>query len=49
MDTLKKLLLGLTAGLLVVSAVGCNTFRGMGKDIQRGGEAVEESADAVEN
>lgn len=44
----KKLLLGTLSGLLVVSAAGCNTFRGMGRDIQKGGEAVEHAADEVE-
>ncbi len=35
------LALALTAGL---AFSGCNTFRGAGKDIQRGGEAVENAA-----
>ena len=48
MTMLKKLLLGMVAGLIVFSATGCNTFRGMGKDIQKGGEAVEHAADEVE-
>ena len=30
------------AGLCVS---GCNTFKGAGRDIQRGGEAVEDAAD----
>ena len=48
MDWIKRILLGSTAMLIVVAATGCNTFRGMGKDIQKGGEAVEEAADEVE-
>ena len=45
-----KMLSRLTLALLVcamvgVSVSGCNTFRGMGKDIQRGGQAVEEAAE----
>lgn len=30
------------AGLCVA---GCNTFKGAGRDIQKGGEAVEDAAD----
>lgn len=48
MDTVKKLLLGMLAILVVIGAAGCNTVRGMGKDIQHGGEAVEETAEEVE-
>jgi len=33
-------------GLLTV-AVGCNTFHGLGKDIERAGEKTQEAADAV--
>ncbi|ATG75969.1 entericidin [Zobellella denitrificans] len=35
--------MGLAAGL-----AGCNTFAGAGKDIQRGGEVVEEAARDVQ-
>ena len=27
-----------------VSIVGCNTIRGAGKDIQRGGQAIQDAA-----
>jgi predicted small secreted protein len=30
-------------------ALGCNTFRGAGKDIQEGGQAVENAADNAQN
>lgn len=33
----------LLASLLVIS--GCNTVRGMGQDIEQGGEAIQRSAD----
>lgn len=41
---------GLVAALLVcaltcIGATGCNTFKGAGKDIQKGGQAVENAAD----
>jgi predicted small secreted protein len=34
----------LVCTLTVISAAGCNTFRGAGKDIQTGGQAVENAA-----
>ncbi len=37
------MVVGLAAGL-----AGCNTFAGAGKDIQRGGEAVEDAARDVQ-
>jgi len=49
MDLWKKILFGSMAMFLVLAATGCNTFRGMGKDIQKGGEAVENAADEVED
>lgn len=48
MDTLRKIILGSTASLLVLTAAGCNTFKGMGRDIQKGGEAVEETAEEAQ-
>jgi predicted small secreted protein len=30
--------------LVMVGLAGCNTFEGLGKDVQRGGEKVEDSA-----
>jgi len=29
---------------LAVALFGCNTFQGMGKDIQKGGAAIEKAA-----
>ncbi len=37
----------IVAALLSVVALGCNTFKGAGKDIQRGGKAVENAADGA--
>ncbi|WP_298715757.1 entericidin A/B family lipoprotein [uncultured Oceanisphaera sp.] len=34
---------------LAVGLAGCNTFAGAGKDIQQGGEAVEEAARDVQS
>ena len=33
--------------LLVVLVAGCNTIQGMGKDIEKGGEAVQDAAQSV--
>jgi predicted small secreted protein len=35
----------LVCALVVISAPGCNTFRGAGKDIQQSGQAIENAAD----
>ena len=40
---LMKMLSVMFALIAVVGLSGCNTFAGMGKDIQSGGKAVEES------
>ncbi|SFH31793.1 Predicted small secreted protein [Nitrosospira sp. Nsp14] len=40
---LMKMLSIMFALIAVVGLSGCNTFAGMGKDIQSGGKAVEES------
>lgn len=31
--------------LLALALAGCNTIRGVGKDLERAGEAVQKSAD----
>ena len=50
MNVFRKLVLALVIGALLGGGVfGCNTFRGAGKDIQRGGEAVENAAEDVQN
>ncbi|WP_116474105.1 entericidin A/B family lipoprotein [Zobellella maritima] len=40
----RKILAVLMALGLLGSLAGCNTFAGAGKDIQQGGEAIEEAA-----
>ena len=49
-----KALKGLVVALAVcaigsIGTFGCNTFRGAGKDIQKGGRAVENAADNAEH
>lgn len=39
-----KLSILLSAFLVTLYLTGCNTFQGFGKDIQRGGEAIEKTA-----
>ncbi|MEZ7911583.1 MAG: entericidin A/B family lipoprotein [Propionivibrio sp.] len=39
-----KKLTTIILALALVAAVGCNTVKGIGKDIERGGEAIQRSA-----
>ncbi|MDK2125729.1 entericidin A/B family lipoprotein [Parachitinimonas caeni] len=41
---MRKTFLGLLASLCAVSLAGCNTISGIGKDIKRGGQAIERAA-----
>ena len=34
---------------MLVTLAGCNTIEGMGKDIERGGEATQDTAKDVKN
>ena len=43
MRRLKKLILWCLLSALGLSLVGCNTVRGMGKDIQKAGEAIQDA------
>lgn len=45
---MKKLiaLLGLVA--FTATLTGCNTFRGMGQDVERGGEKVQDAASSTQ-
>jgi predicted small secreted protein len=45
---------GLVVALVVcalvgIGALGCNTFRGAGKDIEKGGQAVQKAVDNAQN
>lgn len=33
---------------LLTASLGCNTMKGAGRDIQRGGEAVEDAAESAQ-
>ena len=44
MKVFTKILLSSMALWMVLSVTGCNTIRGVGKDIKKGGEAIEKAA-----
>jgi entericidin B len=44
-----KTLLALMTLISVVTLVGCNTIEGAGKDLERGGEKVQDAAKDVKN
>ncbi len=46
---MKKLAAALFVVALVPSLAACNTVKGVGKDVQAGGEVVEEVAKEVES
>lgn len=37
----------ISIALLALSVAGCNTIQGIGKDIEKGGEAVQDAAQSV--
>jgi len=42
---IKRLLLGAVVFVFAaMAAIGCNTMRGMGQDLQEGGQAIEDAA-----
>ncbi len=45
---MKKLVAALFAVALIPALTACNTVKGVGKDVQAGGEAVEEVATEVQ-
>lgn len=49
MHVVRKIVLVLLAVLVIGGIAGCNTIKGAGKDIQRGGEALENAADRARN
>jgi entericidin B len=46
---MKKIVAAVFAIALIPTLAACNTFKGIGKDVQAGGEAVEEVATDVED
>jgi predicted small secreted protein len=44
-----KTLISIMGVLILTSALGaCNTFRGMGQDVERGGEKVQDAASSTQ-
>jgi entericidin B len=41
----KKIILLLLLSLQVVSLIGCNTTRGVGKDVENAGESIQRTVD----
>ncbi|EHD19941.1 MULTISPECIES: entericidin A/B family lipoprotein [Brenneria] len=41
---LKKSLVAIFSVLILSAVVGCNTTRGVGQDVEAGGEAIQRSA-----
>jgi predicted small secreted protein len=41
---MKKMLLALVTGLVGFTLAGCNTMAGLGKDVERAGEKVQDAA-----
>ncbi|NLV46703.1 MAG: entericidin A/B family lipoprotein [Candidatus Hydrogenedentes bacterium] len=49
MNKLVRMAAAILVGILLsVGILGCNTFRGVGKDLQRGGQAIENTAEKVQ-
>jgi predicted small secreted protein len=46
--TLRKLILTGLAAALIPALAACNTVKGAGKDIEKGGEAIQNGADNVQ-
>ena len=50
MRTFVKFVVVLTVGALIgIGALGCNTVKGAGKDIQKGGQGVENAATGAQH
>jgi entericidin B len=50
MKAFRALVISLVVGALIgIGAVGCNTFKGAGKDIQKGGQGIENAAEGAQS
>lgn len=48
-STMKKIARWLGVLALGAALTGCNTMRGIGKDVERGGERVQDAATSTQN
>ncbi|MES2536979.1 MAG: entericidin A/B family lipoprotein [Pseudomonadota bacterium] len=46
---MKKLIAILSVLVFTTGLTACNTFKGFGKDVERGGEKVQNAADKAKN
>lgn len=46
---MKKILVSLFLCVTAMFLAGCNTMEGVGKDIKKGGEAIEKAADKAKS
>ena len=44
-----KKLIAVMGVLVVMGLTGCNTMRGMGKDVERGGEKIQSGAEKTKS
>ncbi|MBI2255222.1 MAG: entericidin A/B family lipoprotein [Proteobacteria bacterium] len=44
----RQLVLALCAALMIPALAACNTVKGAGKDIEKGGEAIQNGAENVQ-
>jgi len=47
--TIRKIWVLIFLGAFVASVSGCNTVKGVGKDTEKAGEAIQREADAARN
>lgn len=45
----RKLVLALCAAIMIPALSACNTVKGAGKDIEKGGEAIQDGAQNVQD
>ena len=49
MKAFKRVVVALALGALIgIGALGCNTLRGAGRDIERGGQGIQNAADGAQ-
>jgi predicted small secreted protein len=49
MSIVKQIVVAALIMTVTISGLSCNTIKGAGRDIQEGGEAVEDAADSAQN
>lgn len=44
---MKRIILGLLCGLFIMSLIGCETAKGVGKDIENTGQNIQEGVSSI--